>query len=290
MSAAPKKRRLGSGVDALLSSGTSVAPSAPAHDSELQDIPLEQLQPSPFQPRTDFDDERIKALADSLSERGAVQPVLVRKVGKKYELVAGERRLRAARMAGLDTLPAVVRELSDDEAATLTLVENIQREDLNAIDEAQALQALSERLGQTHEEIAQRVGRARATVTNLIRLLELCAEVQQLVRAGKLSMGHAKVLLSVPAARQKTLAREIQDEDLSVRETERRAKDSKPRKKGRSKTVTDPDLLRLQQRLSDLLGCPVTLRSAGKGGSVMLRYSDGDSLQGLLDRLGYSED
>ena len=289
MSTTPK-RRLGSGVDVLLSSGTTAPPPAVARDSELQHVPLDQLKPSPYQPRTDFDDEQIKTLADSLSERGAVQPVLVRKVGDQYELVAGERRLRAARMAGLESLPAVVREMSDDDAATLTLIENIQREDLNAIDEAQALQALSERLGKTHEQIAEQVGRARATVTNLIRLLELCAEVQQLVRSGKISMGHAKVLVSLPVARQKTLAQEIQREDLSVRETERRAKDSKSRKKNQDRPDADPDVVRLQQRLSDLLGCPVTLRPASKGGSMMLRYSDDDSLQGLLDRLGYSED
>lgn len=279
-----QKRRLGAGVDALLS--VRPKPAAELDDSGLQDIPLDKLRPSPHQPRTQFDDQAIETLAASLREQGAVQPILVRRIGGQYELVAGERRLRAARAAGLESLPAVVRDLSDDEAATITLVENIQREDLNPIDEARALRGLADRLGQTHEQIAERVGRARATVTNLIRLLELCPEVQQLIRDGKISMGHARVLVPLPADRQKRLAQAIQDEDLSVRATERRAKKPKPPRTAEP----DPDLTRLQQRLSDHMGCPVTLRSGRKGGSLVLHYSSEDSLQGLLERLGYSED
>ena len=221
----PPKRRLGAGVDALLSSRPE--PVDERDDSELQDIPLNRLRTSPYQPRTQFDDQAIESLADSLKERGAIQPIVVRRVGGQYELVAGERRLRAARAAGLESLPAIIRDLSDDEAATITLIENIQREDLNPIDEAQALRGLAERLNQTHEQVAEQVGRARATVTNLIRLLELCPEVQQLVRDGKISMGHARVLVPLPANRQKKLAQAIQDEDLSVRATERRAQKTK---------------------------------------------------------------
>ena len=279
-----QKRRLGSGVDALLSARPQST--AELDDSGLQDIPLNQLRPSPHQPRTQFDDQAIETLAASLKAQGAIQPILVRRIGGQYELVAGERRLRAAHAAGLKSLPAVVRDLSDDEAATITLIENIQREDLNPIDEAQALRGLADRLGQTHEQIAERVGRARATVTNLIRLLELCPEVQQLVRDGKISMGHARVLVPLPVDRQKKLAQAIQDEDLSVRATERRTKKTKPS----GTPEPDPDLTRLQQRLSDHLGCPVTLRSGRKGGSLVLHYSGEDSLQGLLERLGYSED
>lgn len=283
---ASRKRRLGAGVDALLSSRPP--PAGESGDSEFQDIPLNRLRPSPYQPRTRFDDRMIESLAASLKERGAIQPVLVRRVGGQYELVAGERRLRAARAAGLESLPAIVRELSDDEAATMTLVENIQREDLNPIDEARALRGLADRLGQTHGQIAERVGRARATVTNLIRLLELCPEVQQLVRDEKISMGHARVLVPLPVAHQKKLARAIVGEDLSVRATERRAKKSQSSKS--SASSPDPDLTRLQQRLSDHLGCPVALRPKSKGGSLVLRYSNESSLQGLLERLGYSED
>ncbi|MDE0153888.1 MAG: ParB/RepB/Spo0J family partition protein [Gammaproteobacteria bacterium] len=283
----PPKRRLGAGVDALLSSRPE--PVNERDDSELQDIPLNRLRTSPYQPRTQFDDQAIESLAASLKERGAIQPVVVRRVGGQYELVAGERRLRAARAAGLESLPAIVRDLSDDEAATITLVENIQREDLNPIDEAQALRGLAERLNQTHEQVAEQVGRARATVTNLIRLLELCPEVQQLVRDGKISMGHARVLVPLPANRQKKLAQSIQDEDLSVRATERRAQKTK-KAKSPSASEPDPDLMRLQQRLSDYLGCSVTLRPGKKGGNLVLHYSSDDSLQGLLERLGYSED
>lgn len=283
----PPKRRLGAGVDALLSSRPQ--PVDERDDSELQDIPLNRLRTSPYQPRTQFDDQAIESLAASLKERGAIQPVVVRRVGGQYELVAGERRLRAARAAGLESLPAVIRDLSDDEAATITLIENIQREDLNPIDEAQALRGLADRLDQTHEQVAEQVGRARATVTNLIRLLELCPEVQQLVRDGKISMGHARVLVPLPAKRQKKLAQAIQDEDLSVRATERRAQKTK-KTKSPSTSDPDPDLTRLQQRLSDYLGCPVTLRPGRKGGNLVLHYSSDDSLQGLLERLGYSED
>jgi len=283
----PPKRRLGAGVDALLSSRPESVDER--DDSELQDVPLNRLRTSPYQPRTQFDDQAIKSLAASLKERGAIQPVVVRRVGGQYELVAGERRLRAARAAGLEFLPAIVRDLSDDEAATITLIENIQREDLNPIDEAQALRGLAERLDQTHEQVAEQVGRARATVTNLIRLLELCPEVQQLVRDGKISMGHARVLVTLPANRQKKLAQTIQDEDLSVRATERRAQKTK-KTKSPSASEPDPDLTRLQQRLSDYLGCPVTLRPGRKGGNLVLHYSSDDSLQGLLERLGYSED
>ena len=279
-----QKRRLGAGVDALLSARPK--PVAESNDSGLQDIPLDKLRPSPYQPRTQFDDQAIETLAASLKEQGAIQPILVRQVGGQYELIAGERRVRAARAAGLESLPAIVRDLSDDEAATVTLIENIQREDLNPIDEAQALRGLADRLNQTHEQVAERVGRARATVTNLIRLLELCPEVQQLVRDGKISMGHARVLVPLPANRQKKLAQAILDEDLSVRSTERRTKKTKPS----STPEPDPDLTRLQQRLSDHLGCPVSLRSGRKGGSLVLHYSSEDSLQGLLERLGYSED
>jgi len=279
-----QKRRLGAGVDALLSARPK--PAAGLDDSGLQDIPLNKLRPSPYQPRTQFDDQAIETLAASLKERGAIQPILVRRIGGQYELVAGERRVRAARAAGFESLPAIVRDLSDDEAATVTLIENIQREDLNPIDEARALRGLADRLHQTHAQIAERVGRARATVTNLIRLLELCPEVQQLVRDDKISMGHARVLVPLPVNRQKKLAQAILDEDLSVRATERRATKAKPS----STPEPDPDLMRLQQRLSDHLGCPVSLRSGRKGGSLVLHYSSEDSLQGLLERLGYSED
>lgn len=280
----PRTRRLGAGIDALLGPRPEAA-EADA-DGSLTQVPLAKLRPSPYQPRTHFDEAAIAELAASIREQGVVQPVVVRRVGKQYELVVGERRLRAARQAGLEALPAVVRELSDEEAAKITLIENIQREDLNPIDEAQALRHLAKQLGQTHEQVADQVGRARATVTNLLRLLELHPDVQQLVREGRLSMGHARVLVPLAPAKQKELARAIAKHGLSVRQAERLAKGGKRKDPPRQ----DPDLERLQQRLSDHLGCPVTVRSGRRGGEVIVRYSSDDSLQGLLARLGYSDD
>ena len=278
-----RTRRLGSGIDALL--GPRPAPTEAAAGS-LTQIPLAQLRPSPYQPRTHFDAAAIAELAASIRQQGVVQPIVVRRVGTQYELVVGERRLRAAREAGLDALPAVVRDLSDEEAAKITLIENVQREDLNPIEEAQALQRLSKQFGQTHEQIADQIGRARATVTNLLRLLELHPDVQQLVREGRLSMGHARVLVPLASAKQQELAQAIVKRGLSVRQTERLAKGAE----AGDPPSPDPDLQRLQQRLSDHLGCPVTVRSGRRGGQLVVRYSSAESLQGLLARLGYTDD
>ena len=281
-----RSRRLGPGVDALLSRPAEEI--AASGDGELRDIPLEQLRPSPYQPRTQFEDEALDALAESLKSRGTIQPIVVRRIGNQYELVAGERRLRAAQKAKLSSLPAMVRDLSDDDAATITLIENLQREDLNPIDEAKALDRLAQQLNCTHEQIAEQVGRARATVTNLMRLLRLHTDVQQMVADGRLSMGHARVLVPLNTAQQRTLAEQIVRNDLSVRETERLAKDDKPTP---SKTPQDPDTVRLQQRLSDMIGCPVSVveRRDG-GGRMVIRYSTPQSLQQVLDKLGYRED
>lgn len=280
----PRTRRLGTGIDALLSPRPAAAEASA--DGGLAQIPLAQLRPSPYQPRMHFDAAAIEELAASIRQQGVVQPIVVRRVGAQYELVVGERRLRAARQAGLDALPAVVRDLSDAEAAKITLIENIQREDLNPIEEAQALRHLAQQLGQTHEQVADQIGRARATVTNLLRLLELHPDVQQLVREGRLSMGHARVLVPLAAVAQQELARTVVKRGLSVRQTERLAKGAGPKKP----PPQDPDLKRLQQRLSDHLGCPVTVRSGRRGGQLVVRYSSADSLQGLLARLGYTDD
>ncbi len=278
-----RTRRLGSGIDALLSPRPATVDAAAGG---LAQIPLTQLRPSPYQPRTHFDAAAIAELAASIRQQGVVQPIVVRRVGKQYELVVGERRLRAARQAGLDALPAVVRDLSNEEAAKITLIENIQREDLNPIEEAQALQHLAKHFDQTHEQIADQIGRARATVTNLLRLLELHPDVQQLVREGRLSMGHARVLVPLAPAKQQELAQAIVKRGLSVRQTERLAKGAEPE----DMPQPDPDLQRLQQRLSDHLGCPVTVRSGRQGGQLVVRYNSAESLQGLLGRLGYTDD
>ncbi len=285
------RSRLGHGVDALLSEQNRSDDSPESNGNTLLDIALDQLRPSPFQPRTDFDPEAIRTLADSLKESGAIQPIVVRRVGKLYELIAGERRLRAAREAGFESLPAIVRDMSDDEAATLTLIENIQREDLNPIDEAKALERLAYQMNCTHEEVAERVGRARATVSNLIRLLQLHAEVQKRIVDGSLSMGHARVLVPLNPTLQKQLANEIVRRGLSVRQTERLAKQKSANGKETPEKTEDPDVLRLQQKLSDLVGCSVTLRPRRDGGGqLVMSYSGQESLQGILQKLGYSED
>ncbi len=285
----PRTRRLGSGIDALL--GPKPTTGSDSAASGVTEIELERLRPSPYQPRTDFDEEAIKQLAASIRKQGLVQPIVVRRVGNHFELVVGERRLRAARLAKLKTLPALVREFSDNDAAAVTLIENIQREDLNPIEEATALQRLSKQLNYTHEQIADLVGRARATVTNLIRLLELHSDVQEWVREGHLSMGHVRMLITLPKPRQRELAKMIRDRGLSVREAER-LKVQKKSTTSRSKPQLDPDLLHLQQRLSDQLGYTAAIRPKrrGKGGELVLRYASDESLQGLLEQLGYKDE
>ena len=277
------RRRLGAGVDALLSAVPADAPAPPG----LTRVPLADLKPSPHQPRRGFDEEELRALAESLKRRGLIQPIVVRPVAGGHELVAGERRARAARLAGLDALPALVREMSDEEAAETALVENLQRADLNPIEEARALRRLCELPGRTQQEVADRVGRARPTVANLLRLLELCREVREMVEDGRLSMGHARLLVPLPAARQRRVAAAVVAKELTVRQTERLLQ----RRPGGGAPPPDPDLERLQRELGDRLGCPVEVRGRRDGGGrVVLGYAGPESLQGLLQKLGYEPD
>ena len=273
------RRRLGAGVDALLSAVPADAPPPPG----LTRVPLAGLAPSPHQPRRNFAEDAIAALAASLKRRGLIQPIVVRPVAGGYELVAGERRVRAARLAGLDALPALVRELSDEAAAETALVENLQRADLNPIEEARALRRLCDLPGRTQQEVAERVGRARPTVANLLRLLELCREVREMVEAGRLSMGHARLLVPLPPARQRAAAAAAVEQELTVRQTERLL-----RRRQRPPADPDPDLERLQRELGDRLGFPVALRGRRDGGGrLVIDYASAESLQGLLRKLGY---
>ena len=273
------RRRLGAGVDALLSAVPADAPPPPG----LTRVPLAGLAPSPHQPRRNFAEDAIAALAASLKRRGLIQPIVVRPVAGGYELVAGERRVRAARLAGLDALPALVRELSDEAAAETALVENLQRADLNPIEEARALRRLCDLPGRTQQEVAERVGRARPTVANLLRLLELCREVREMVEAGRLSMGHARLLVPLPPARQRAAAAAAVEQELTVRQTERLL-----RRRRRPPADPDPDLERLQRELGDRLGFPVALRGRRDGGGrLVIDYASAESLQGLLRKLGY---
>ncbi|MBL6750294.1 MAG: ParB/RepB/Spo0J family partition protein [Nevskia sp.] len=272
-----KKRGLGRGLDALLG---SVSPAQAEAAEELRELPLEVLAPGRHQPRRNFDAQSLESLADSIRAQGVVQPIVARAAGGgRYEIVAGERRWRAARMAGLKTIPAVVRQIPDRAAMAVALVENIQRADLNPLEEAEALHRLIDECGLTHEQTAEAVGRSRAAVSNLLRLLDLEAEVQALVRDGKLSLGHAKVLLAAQGARQLALARSVVEGQLSVRQTEsllaqQPARTGAPPQRQRST---------LELELSERVGLPVqvTQRKSGRG-RIVIGFADGAQLERVL--------
>jgi ParB family chromosome partitioning protein len=282
-------RRLGRGLSGLLQSTVpeSTEPAAPAPDARAADsIALVDVRPNPYQPRTTFDEAALRELEASVREHGILQPIVVRRAAGGFEIVAGERRVRAARAAGLERIPAIVREVDDVGMQTLALVENLQRQDLNAIEKAKALKAMMAAQGLTQEKVADRVGKDRATIANLLRLLELPDEVRGLVAEGRLSAGHAKAVLQVVGdARRAQLARLILDRDLSVRDAERYARlQPKPGKRGGGAS-RDPFLADIEERLRRALGVRARIRARGKGGVVELPYADSAALDGLLDRL-----
>jgi len=276
-----KVKGLGRGLDALLGSDD-----APAQD-RLFDIPVESLQPGRYQPRTQIDPAAIADLAESIRTQGVIQPILVRVIEEgRYEIIAGERRWRAARMAGLDTVPALVREVRDDLALAMALIENIQREDLNPIEEAHGIQRLIGEFGMTHEAAAAAVGRSRSGVTNLLRLLALPKPVQDLVLNGKLDMGHARALLAVNGAQQIELGHRIAAKQLSVREAEELVRHALQPAAARSARKPDADVTRLEEELSDRLGTRVCIQArAGGKGRLVLEYGTLDQLDALLARL-----
>lgn len=276
-----KKRGLGRGLDALLSSVEPVATVAEAGD-ELRDLPLEALSPGVHQPRRHFDDEALQALADSIRAQGVVQPIVVRAVGaNRYEIIAGERRWRAAKLAGLKQIPAVVRTLDERGTMAAALVENIQRENLNPLEEAEALHKLIKQCGLTHEACAEAIGKSRAAVSNLLRLTELNVDVQQLVREGRLTLGHAKVLLGAQSARQSSLAKMVAEQQLSVRQTEAlvQAQPAAPRP---PKPAT-PALADIERDLHARLGLGVKLQQNAQGrGRLTVSFKSNSELQKLL--------
>lgn len=283
-----KKRGLGRGLDALLSTASSDAENADAGEI-LREIALDRVQPGAHQPRRHFDAEALDELASSIAAQGVVQPIVVRPLADdRYEIVAGERRWRAAGQAGLKTVPAVVRNLDERGAMAVALVENIQRADLNPLEEAEALQRLIAQCRLTHEQVAEAVGRSRAAVSNLLRLIELAPELQQWVRERRLSLGHAKVLLGVPAERRAAIATQIVEGQLSVRQTEALCKSPpgpaavpSPRAMPAS---TPPEL---QQRAARCIGLPVRLRQDASGrGQITIRFGNDAELQQFLARLG----
>ena len=281
-----RHKALGRGLDALL--GT--APES-REEERLAQLAVASLRPGKYQPRTRMDEASLAELADSIRARGVIQPVVVRAVGDgHYEILAGERRWRAARIAGLERIPAIVRDVPDEAALGIGLIENIQREDLNPIEEAMGLKRLIDEFQLTHEEAARAVGRSRTGVTNLLRLLELSPAVQTLVQDGRIDMGHARALLALSKGRQVELAHQIAEKGLSVREAERLVQESAaaPRTpRGREPPGgLDADGRRLQEELCEILGATVHLRprSAGRG-SVVIDYASLDELEGLLTRL-----
>jgi ParB family chromosome partitioning protein len=279
-----RHKGLGRGLDALLGGAASAEP---REDDRLAQIAVTALRPGKYQPRTRMDEASLAELAESIKARGVIQPVVVRSVGDaQYEILAGERRWRAAKLAGLDHVPAVVREVPDEAALGIGLIENIQREDLNPIEEAAGLKRLIDEFHLTHEEVARAIGRSRAGVTNLLRLLELAPAVQAFVQDGRIDMGHARALLAVSRTRQVELAHQIAEKGLSVRETERLVQQAAAPPAPRGKTAAlDTDTRRLQEELAQALGASVALKPRARGkGSIVIDYSSLDQLEGLVQR------
>ena len=288
-----KRRSLGRGLDALLTTPTAPPRDAETGNSEgLREIPVEQLRRGEYQPRIDMREDALAELAESIKVQGVVQPIVVRPLtagsSARYEIVAGERRWRAAQMAGLATVPAVVRDIPDQSAVAVALIENIQREDLNPLEEARALSRLVSEFEVTHGEAAEAVGRSRVAVSNLLRLLELPQDVKRLVEQRKLGMGHARAILGLPTAgEQSAVAQQVVRQGLNVRETERLVQNTvKKESRPASKDVTkDPNVVRLEQDLAERLGAPVAIQHGARGGRIIIKYSSLDELDGILEHM-----
>lgn len=289
-----KKKGLGRGLEALLGEKTPEAKSS----VEINRLPLTALQAGKYQPRQKMEAGALQELADSIREQGVMQPLLVRLVAPgKYEIIAGERRFRAATIAGLKEVPVLVSGADDQAAAAMALVENMQREDLNPLEESQGLARLIEEFGFTHEQAAKAVGKSRSAITNLLRLMQLAKPVQAMLLAGEIDMGHARALLPLPGASQVALAQKISAQGLSVREAERMTAalviaggqigDKKAKSKpGSPSSSSDPDMQRLTQEIADLIGLNTEFKLKGKGGELRIRFSHFDELDSLLNKLG----
>ncbi|MCK6390240.1 MAG: ParB/RepB/Spo0J family partition protein [Azonexus sp.] len=280
-----KMKGLGRGLDALLSGNDK-----PQGD-EQRNLPVDRMKPGKYQPRTHMDDTALAELAASIKAQGIMQPILVRAIdatpgAERYEIVAGERRWRASQLAGLSEVPVLVRQIPDEQALAMALIENIQRENLNPLEEAQGLQRLIDEFGLTHQQAADAVGRSRPAASNLLRLLQLAPPVQNLLMQGSIDMGHARALLPLPAAQQLALAQRVVQKALSVRETEALVQHIMNPAKKPAPAPVDRDLLRLQEELSEQVGANVAIRSNKKGaGKITIEFSDLDQLEGILGRL-----
>lgn len=283
-----RRRGLGRGLDALL--GEAATGAAGQDDAALTNLPLDQLESGRYQPRREFDPDALQALASSIRAQGVVQPIVVRPLpgDDQYEIIAGERRWRAAQLAGLSEIPAIVRDIPDEMAVAIALIENIQREDLNPLEEASALKRLTEEFGMTHQAIADAVGRSRVGVSNLLRLLDLSAAVKRHIESGELEMGHARALLTLDEATQGELAAQVVSRGLSVRQTEalvrqHQKRAEKPAAEAESDAADDPDVRRLEQDLAERLGAQVQIDHGKKGkGRLVIRYHSLDELDGIL--------
>lgn len=280
-----RQKGLGRGLDALLDTDDA----GTAQAERVATLKSEQLRPGKYQPRTRMDEDSLRELAASIKTQGLMQPILVRPVTKdRYEIIAGERRWRAARLAGLSEIPVVVRDVPDRAALAMALIENIQREDLNPLEEAQGVQRLVSEFALTHQEAADAIGRSRTATTNLLRLLNLEASVQQRILEGQLDMGHGRALLSLEGRSQEDIAKRVAERGLSVRETEKLVNNLlKPAPKGKaSRARTDRDVARLEEELSEELGTTVEIRPGTRGsGKLVIRYVSHEHFDSLLTRL-----
>ncbi len=280
-----KLKGLGRGLDALLGGNDA------AGKEQQRTLPVGSLQPGKYQPRTRMDKDSLEELAASIRAQGLMQPILVRPIAgslgdDRFEIVAGERRWRAAQMAGLSEVPTLIREIPDESALAMALIENIQRENLNPLEEAQGLQRLIDEFSMTHQQAADAVGRSRPAASNLLRLLQLVPPVQELLMSGELDMGHARALLPLSGALQIQLAQRVVQKGLSVRETERLVQHALKLPKQTTVKVTDRDVLRLQEELSDVLGAQVEIRTSKRGaGKIQIQFASLDQLDGILQRL-----
>lgn len=290
-----KKRGLGRGLDALLTSGRPNAQvqeadvvQAESHPHELQKLPIEWLKPGKYQPRKDMSQEALDDLASSIRAQGIIQPIVVRQLAEEsFEIIAGERRWRASQIAGLADIPCIIKNVPDEAAVAIALIENIQREDLNAMEEAIALQRLLTEFELTHQQVADAVGKSRTTVTNLLRLNQLADDVKTLLEHGDIEMGHARALLALTDQQQSDAGRVIAAKQLTVRETEnlvRRLLEPAPEVQPK---VKDPDVAALEQRLSERFAAPVSISYSKKGkGELVIGYSNLNELDGILEKLG----
>jgi len=286
--AGKKKPVLGRNLSSMLSKDTlrhAVEQVSGHDDSSLKKLPLDRIHPGPFQPRSVFEPQSLQELADSISEQGVIQPIVVRPAGDSFEILAGERRWRAAQMAGLQDIPVIIRQVEDEVALALALIENIQRETLNPLEEAAALKRLVDDFQLTHGEAAKAVGRSRSMVSNLLRLLELSEAVRNMVDARHLEMGHARALLSLGPGQQVQAAREVVRKKLSVRETEALVRRMLNPPKSRTQPA-DPDILRLQDQLAETLCAKVRIQHGKKGkGKLVISYNSSDELEGIIGHL-----